>query len=623
MQPVFSLLSGRRIWIEANFRETGLTHMRPGQEATIHVDAYPDRAFRAHVVSMSPGTGSDFAVLPPENATGNWVKVVQRLPVRLELDEIDPNRPLFSGISVTARVDTGHRRTWRHPLQPVLGDGSQVSGALASSAAANRNRAIIAAALVATFMEAVNISIPNAALPYIQGTLSMADDEVGWVFTAYIAAGATVMPMARWLAGRYGRKTIYQVSLTVFSLGLMLDTLATTSIQFVFARMVQGAASGPLAPPSLAILLDVLPPARHKRISLVWIVCFLVGISSGPSIGGWLSEYHGWHSIFYFSLPTGGLHLPGDGALVAREENHADPPFDFFGLAMFSSGMLGLQMLLDRGERLEWFASAEIWAEAITSILGFYLFIVHIMTTDVHFLHKALFKDRNFMLSAIMFFAVGFVLLPTLALTSPMLEGLLNYPVDTTGYLTLARGVTLVGAVVLMSFAPARIDNRLFVIGGMTLVVCANWLMLGYSPAMDWRPVVVAILLQGAGLGMLLPALTRAAFGTLDPTFHPEGNALFSVSRAYGSAIGIAVVQIFFYNNTQAMHLALAKDLRPFRAAAHVAGSIAGPGLATLNEMITRQAAIVAVIGQFKILMFAMLIVSPLVLFLREPRPAN
>ena len=174
-----------------------------------------------------------------------------------------------------------------------------------------------------------------------------------------------------------------------------------------------------------------------------------------------------------------------------------------------------------------------------------------------------------------------------------------------------------------MSFVPARIDNRLFVIGGMALVVYANWLMLGYSPAMDWRPVVAASLLQGAGLGMLLPALAKAAFGTLDPKFRPEGTALFNLSRVYGSTIGIAVVQIFFYNNTQAMHLALAKDLTPYRAAAHVAGSIAKPGLAALNDMITQQAAVVAVIDQFKILMFAMLIVSPLVLFLRKPRPAN
>ncbi|WP_247409951.1 HlyD family secretion protein [Bradyrhizobium sp. 23] len=118
--PTFSLLSSRHFWVEANFRETGLTHMRPGQEATIDVDAYPDRKFKAHIVSMSPGTGSDFSLLPPENATGNWVKVVQRLPVRLELDDLDPNRPLFSGISVTARVDTGHRRSWAHLLQPAL-----------------------------------------------------------------------------------------------------------------------------------------------------------------------------------------------------------------------------------------------------------------------------------------------------------------------------------------------------------------------------------------------------------------------------------------------------------------------------------------------------------------------
>ena len=120
---VFSLLSSRDVWIEANFRETGLTHMRPGQEATIDVDAYPDRTFRAHIVSMSPGTGSDFSVLPPENATGNWVKVVQRLPVRLELDDVDSSRPLFSGISVTARVDTGYRRAWLHPLHAVFATG--------------------------------------------------------------------------------------------------------------------------------------------------------------------------------------------------------------------------------------------------------------------------------------------------------------------------------------------------------------------------------------------------------------------------------------------------------------------------------------------------------------------
>ena len=155
-----------------------------------------------------------------------------------------------------------------------------MSAALASNAATSGHRAITVAALMATYMEAVNVSLPNAALPHIQGTLSMANDEAGWVFTSYIAASAVIMPMARWLAGRYGRKAIFQFAIIVFALGLMLDTLATTPIQFVLARIVQGAASGPLALLSLAILLDVLPagascpdqpgmdgvrPARHQQ----------------------------------------------------------------------------------------------------------------------------------------------------------------------------------------------------------------------------------------------------------------------------------------------------------------------------------------------------------------------
>ena len=495
--------------------------------------------------------------------------------------------------------------------------------ALAPVAVSAGYRTISSAALLATYMQAVNISIPNAALPHIQGALSMADDEAGWVFSSYIAASAVVAPMSQWLAGRYGRKTIYQLSLAAFALALILVTLTTTPTQFVVARIAQGAVSAPLGPLSLAILLEMSPPGRHRRISLGWTVCFLLGISSGPGIGGWLSEYHGWQSIFYLSLPMTAFIFLVMALLLGDKREERNQPFDFFGLASFSLGMIGLQMLLDRGERLEWFASREIWVEAVASASGFYLFTVHVLTTKAHFLRTALFKDRNLVLSTVMSFAVGFVLLPTLALTSPMLEGLLNYPVDTTGYVTVPRGAALVGSLVLMSVAPARFDYRPFLLGAMALVVGANWMMLGYSPLMDWQFVTEAGLLQGIGLGMLIPAVARAAFGTLDPKLRPDGSTLLNLARLYGSTIGIAVVQIFFYNNTQAMHLALAKDLTPYRAAAHLAGSIARPGLAALNGMVTQQAAIVAVIDQFKILMFAMLMVSPLVLLLRGPRSAS
>ncbi|HVJ43035.1 MAG TPA: MDR family MFS transporter [Dongiaceae bacterium] len=504
-----------------------------------------------------------------------------------------------------------------------LSSSAGASGIGSASNSVQGHRAVAVAAVMATYMQTVNISIPNAALPHMQGALSMANDEVGWIFSAYIAASLIVLPMTRWLAGRFGRKTVYQVSLAVFALGLVLDALAATPLQFVFARIVQGLASGPLVPLSTAILLDVLPPGRQARINLVLTAIGLLGICTGPGIGGWLSEYHGWQSIFYISLPMTGFIFLTMALSLPEKKAERNPPFDFFGLSAISLGMTALQMLLDRGERLEWFSSLEIWAEALAAVLGFYLFLVHILTAETHFLDKGLFKDRNFVLSTTMFFAVGFVLLPTLALTSPMLEELLGYPVDTTGYMTIPRGVALVGALVLTSLIPARIDNRLLVIGGTSLVVYGNWQMLGYSPAMDWWPVAAAGFTQGAGLGIVLPALTKTAFSTLNPTFRPEGTALFNLSRLYGSTIGIAIVQISFYNNTQAMHLALAKNLTPYRAAAHGAASMSPQALAGLNEAITGQAAVIAVIDQFKILMIVMLIVSPLVLFLRKPAPTS
>jgi MFS transporter, DHA2 family, multidrug resistance protein len=496
---------------------------------------------------------------------------------------------------------------------------------MAGGAAASRGRDLIAAAaLLMTYMQAVNISIPNAALLHLQGTLSMADDEVGWVFTSYIAASVIVIPMSGWLAGRYGRRTVVQIALAIFAFGLVLDTLADTPMRFVFARIVQGLASGPLGPLSMAILLDVLPPARHTRIITAWTVIIILGISTGPSIGGWLTEYHGWHTIFYLSLPVSGFIFLVMTFWLNEKKAEKPPPFDFIGWAAFVLCLMGLQALLDRGERVDWFSSTESWVEAIVSLLGAYLYVDRVMTQKTHFLDKALFKNRNFVLSTIMYFAFGFVLLPTLALTSPMLDELLNYPADTTGLMTVPRGTAFVSALILMNLVPARIDPRLFVAGGMAIVVYANALMLGYSPEMDWRLVATAGALQGAGLGIMMPALTKIAFSTLDQRLHPEGHTLFNLSRLYGATIGVAVVQVFVFNNTQAMHLALGNDLTPYRAAAHAAtASNSLRDLAMLNEAITGQAAIVAVIDQFKVLMLAMLVASPLVLFLRKPHPAN
>ncbi|QJI39463.1 DHA2 family efflux MFS transporter permease subunit [Pseudomonas sp. ADAK2] len=474
------------------------------------------------------------------------------------------------------------------------------------------------AALLAIYMQSANLPLPNSALRFIQGSLSMTDDQAGWIFTAYLAASAITLPIAQWLAGRFGLKRVYQAALAIFVLGLLLATSATTSLEFVGARIVQGVASGVLAPLSMAIALETLPAARRAKFASVFTAIVLLGIASGPSIGGWLSEYHGWRSMFYVSVPLSAWIFLVVTLLLAEKKAEQRPALDFFGVSTFTLGMISLQMFLDRGERLDWFASPEIWLEAIAASLGLYLFVVHVLTAKVHFLNKELFRDRNFVFSTIIFFALGFVLLSTMALTSPMLDEILGYPPVLTGCLTIPRGVGLVGAFLLMGRVPAHLDQRFFVAAGIALVVYGNWLMLGYSPLMDWPPVAVAGAVQGVGLGVLMPAISKVAFNTLDPKLRPEGSGFFNLARVYGSTIGVAVVQTFFFNNTQAMHVALVSHVTPYRGQAH---SMSLQALGGLNEMITGQAAFIAVIDQFKILMVAMLVVSPLVLFLRKPVP--
>ncbi|MGA8134519.1 MAG: DHA2 family efflux MFS transporter permease subunit [Pseudomonas gingeri] len=475
------------------------------------------------------------------------------------------------------------------------------------------------AALFVTYMQSASLPLPNAVLRFIQGAMSMSDDQAGWVFTSYLAASAITLPLAQWLAGRFGLKRVYQAAIAGFVLGLLLATQATTPLEFVGARIIQGAASGVLAPLSMAIAMETLPSARRETFGPIWTAIVLLGIVSGPSLGGWLGELYGWRSIFYISVPLSLFIFLVVTFLLPEKKAEKRPPFDFFGFGSFTLGMIGLQMLLDRGERLEWFDSLEIWLEALVCALGLYLFVVHVLTAKVHFLSKGLFRDRNFVLSTVMFFALGFVLLSTMALTSPMLDELLGFPPDTTGYLTIPRGVGLVGAFLLMGRVPERFDRRPFVAGGIAMVIYANWLMLGYSPLMDGWPVAVAGSLQGAGLGVLMPALSKVAFSTLDPKLRPEGTGFFNLARVYGSTLGVAVVQACFFNNTQAMHQALASHLTAYRMAA----STSLPALGALNEMITGQAAFIAIVDQFKILLWVMLLVSPLVVLLRKPVPTN
>lgn len=485
-------------------------------------------------------------------------------------------------------------------------------------------RTLRAAVLLTTYLQAVSVSMPNAALRFIQASLSMADDQAGWMFTSYLAASAITLPVAQWLAARWGMKAVYQASMAGFILGLLLASVATAPLGFIGARLLQGAASGLLAPLSLAIALETLAPARRPTFGTFWTAITLVGITSGPAIGAVVSEYLGWPWMFYASVGGGLLSFVAVGWLFEAKQPGTAPALDGFGIATFTLGMIGLQLFLDRGERLEWFDSPEICLEAAAGALGLYLFVAHVATANVHFINKGLLRDRNFVVSTLIFFGLGFVLLPTMALTSPMLDEVLGYPPVTTGYMTLPRAVGLVGAFWLMARVPAHLDHRPMVVISIAVVVYANGLMVGYSPLMDGWPVAVAGAIQGIGLGALMPSISKVACSTLEPGLRAEGTGLFNLARVHGSALGVALVQTLLFSNTQAMHQALVSHLTPYAGAVQgLSGSAPLSVLANLNERVSAQATFVALIDQFKVLMLAMVMLIPLALLLRKPAAAN
>ena len=262
-QQAFSLVSTTHLWIEAQPKETELTYVRPGQPATITVDTYPGVEWKGEVQSISPASGSSFSLLPAQNTTGNWVKVVQRLPVRIKVDDDAGKPPLRVGMSATVDIDTGHARGWPQFVQNWLPQGAQRSW-LRPRSVANRG-AITACVILAVVMQALDTTIANVALPYIQGSVSASADQINWVLTSYIVAAAIMTPPSGFLADRFGRKRILLTAIAGFVIASMLCGLAQSLLEIVAFRLMQGMFGAALVPLSQGILLDIYEPRSAAR----------------------------------------------------------------------------------------------------------------------------------------------------------------------------------------------------------------------------------------------------------------------------------------------------------------------------------------------------------------------
>ncbi len=491
-----------------------------------------------------------------------------------------------------------------------------------------RRRLITVSIMLATVMQALDTTIANVALPHIQGSLSAAADQITWVLTSYIVAAAIATPLTGWLAGHFGRKRVFLLSVAGFTLASALCGMAGSLTQIVLFRLFQGLCGAALVPLSQAVLLDINPPHRHGPAMAVWGAGIMVGPILGPALGGWLTDNYNWRWVFYINLPVGMLAFLGIATFIHDHRRHEPLPFDFFGFATLSLGVGALQMMLDRGELKGWFGSDEIWAEAILCVLGFYLFVVHTATArSITFLNRVLLHDRNFVAGTVFIFLIGVILYATLALLPPMLQGLFGYPVTTTGLVTAPRGMGTMVAMILVGRLLGKVDIRLILLTGLGLTAFSLWQMTHFDLAMGMAPVVVSGVVQGFGLGFVFVPLSAVTFATIDPHLRTEGTAIFSLMRNIGSSIGISIVEALLTENTQVVHASLAEHIRPDNPLAWSVGmplTQATPAqLTALNAGLTGQAAMIAYIDDFKLMMLLALGMIPLLVLLRAPRRAG
>jgi DHA2 family multidrug resistance protein len=493
-------------------------------------------------------------------------------------------------------------------------------------AAPNHRAILTVCAMVATLMQALDSTIANVALPYMQGSLSTTSDQVTWVLTSYIVAAAIMTAPVGWISARFGRKNFILVCLAGFTVASMLCGVAQNLTQMVIFRLAQGMFGAALVPLSQAIMLDLYPIEQRGSAMAMWGMGVMVGPILGPTLGGYLTDVYDWRWVFFINLPFGLLSIAGIVLFLDDTGRDSKLTFDWTGFAALSLGIGALQLMLDRGEHLDWFSSAEILTETVLCVLGLYLFLVHLRLAEKPFIPPRIFRDVNFSAGFLVMFAIGMVLLASSALLAPYLQTLAGYPVRQAGLLMAPRGVGTMVAMLIAGRLSNKVDPRLLMLLGLAALATSLWEMTAWTPDVAASTLIRVTMLQGFGLGFVFIPLQVIAFATLPPELRTDGTALFSLVRNVGSAIGISVTSFLLAQNTQIMHAQIGEAVTPFNRMLHADGAFfawnsgyAG-GLAALNREITRQAMSISYIDDFKLMLWVCLPTAALLLLMRRPR---
>ncbi len=496
-----------------------------------------------------------------------------------------------------------------------------------ASAANIANRIPITGALMlATLMQTLDSTIANVALPHMQGSLGASQDQITWVLTSYIIATAIMTPLSGWLSMKIGRKPMLLGSILAFTAASMLCGVATSLPEMVAFRLIQGIAGASLMPLSQAVMLDIFPFRQIPQVMSVWSAAVVLGPIFGPVLGGWLTESFSWRFVFYINLPIGILAFAGLLLFMSRDAGGRQRPFDFLGFGAVVTFVGAFQLLMDRGPSQDWFASREIWTEAVIGAIALYVFIIQTMSARQPFFHRDLAKDRNYVTCTLFTFAVGILLFSTTALLPQLMQLLLRYTALQSGMASMPRGL---GSLIAFLFVPqliSRIGPRRVIAIGVAFSFVALWQMAHFDLSMTAAPIMLAGLIQGFGVGFLFAPLNVLSYATLAPSHRTEGAIVGTMVRSLGSSLGISALQASYLHYAAVAHERLSEGFVP-------GNPISGPmlsqmtargqtgGLALLNGEVTRQAAMVGYNTVFSWMALGILVLFPLVLVMRPPQP--
>ena len=491
--------------------------------------------------------------------------------------------------------------------------------------AAAPNRVMITAVVgLATIMQALDTTIANVSLPYIQGSLAANQNEVEWVLTSYIVAAAIMTPPTGYLTERFGVKRLFLTSIVGFTVGSMLCGMATSIGEIVVFRLIQGAFGAALVPLSQAVLMDTYPPERQGTAMAYWGMAIMIGPIIGPVLGGWLTFNYSWRWDFYINVPIGIVAFLGMTVFL-RETTTRPRKLDWFGFATLSVAIGALQILLDRGEELDWFGSPEIVIEAVVGGGAFWLFLVHNFTVEAPFVPRYLFRDRNFVAGSLFIFIIGITYFAPLALLPNYLQDLMGYPILTAGFALAPRGFGTLVAMTVVGRLVGRLDTRVMLAIGLGLCAWAMWDMSGWNQNVSEWTVGFNGVIQGAGMGFLFVPLSVTALATLTPEQRTDGAGFFNLFRNIGQSMGTSVVSALLVSNTQVNNADITSYVtgvnRLFEnpTIAHLWSPFTAAGRAALDAAIGVQAQIIAYIDDFKLLMILTLLALPLVFFFKKP----